>query len=177
MVSFRSAFTTVLSFALTVGVYPASIKPLVPQRRATEDEKAQFLQIHNDLRAQHGADPLTWNDTLADAAQTWADRCVFEHSGGQLGPYGENLAAGAGGGYDLESAMNSWSVEASDYQASNPQPSHFTQMVWKDSTQLGCAVHSPCSDIFPGFDNALYYVCEYYPQGNVIGRFDDNVQA
>jgi uncharacterized protein YkwD len=46
------------------------------------------LSAHNSVRAQHGAAALTWNNTLADAAQQWADGCKFVHSGGSLGPYG-----------------------------------------------------------------------------------------
>lgn len=50
-----------------------------------------YLDAHNTLRAKHGAVALSWSDTLAKAAQTWANNCVFEHSGGKVGPYGENL--------------------------------------------------------------------------------------
>ncbi len=34
------------------------------------------------------------------------------------------------------------------YHSNNPQPSHFTQVVWKSTTQVGCAVKD-CSGIFP----------------------------
>ena len=46
------------------------------------------LNLHNTLRARHGASPLSWDASLASAAQEWANRCVFQHSGGG----GENLA-------------------------------------------------------------------------------------
>jgi uncharacterized protein YkwD len=46
-----------------------------------------ILNLHNSLRAKHSASPLSWSPELASAAQAWADRCVFQHSGG-----GENLA-------------------------------------------------------------------------------------
>ncbi|KAG6873666.1 hypothetical protein C0995_012600 [Termitomyces sp. Mi166 len=136
-----------------------------------------YLSSHNTVRAQHGAAPLAWNNTLASKAQTWANRCVFEHSGGSLGPYGENLAAGTGSAYDIQAAIKSWTDEVSQYDPSNPVPSHFTQVVWKSTTQLGCAVQS-CDGIFdPSFGKAKFFVCEYYPAGNVIGEFADNVQV
>ena len=63
------------------------------------------------------------------------------------------------------------------YNASNPQPSHFTQVVWKGTTQVGCAV-ATCNNIFPAkYGPAKYYVCEYYPQGNIIGQFPCVVTA
>lgn len=56
--------------------------------RATPDEINQYLAGHNNERANHGANALVWDDQAAAKAQQWADRCVFEHSGGQLGSYG-----------------------------------------------------------------------------------------
>lgn len=45
------------------------------------------------------------------------------------------------------------------------------QVVWKASTQVGCA-ETACSGIFAAsFGLAKYFVCEYSPQGNVIGEF------
>jgi hypothetical protein len=44
-------------------------------------------------------------------------------------------------------------------------------MVWKATTHVGCA-HVDCKGIFdPKFGLAHYHVCEYSPQGNVIGHF------
>ncbi|PSR72395.1 hypothetical protein PHLCEN_2v11738 [Hermanssonia centrifuga] len=48
----------------------------------------QYLTAHNSIRSQHGASPLTWSDDLASKAQQWANGCVFQHSGGTLGPFG-----------------------------------------------------------------------------------------
>ncbi|KAG7099397.1 hypothetical protein E1B28_001250 [Marasmius oreades] len=136
-----------------------------------------YLSAHNSIRAQHGAADLTWSDDAANKAQTWANNCNFEHSGGKLGAFGENLAAGTGGSYGITAAIKSWTDEVKDYKASNPVASHFTQVVWKATTQVGCAVTS-CDGIFDAsFGPAKFYVCEYFPQGNVIGKFDTNVQA
>lgn len=35
-----------------------------------------------------------------------------------------------------------------DYDPINPVPSHFTQVVWKETTEVGCAVQR-CNGIFP----------------------------
>lgn len=60
---------------------------------------------------------------------------------------------------------------ADQYNPLDPVPSQYTQIVWKDTQQVGCAV-AYCDEMFdPGFGTALYYVCEYFPAGNVIGEF------
>lgn len=53
---------------------------------------------------------------------------------------------------------------------------HFTQMVWLQSTTVGCAVIRCGTDnnIFNGM-YLWYSVCDYWPVGNVLGSFDKNV--
>jgi hypothetical protein len=120
---------------------------------------------------------LTWSDDAASKAQQWANNCKFVHSGGSLGPFGENLAAGTGDSYDIAAAIKSWTDEVSQYDPSNPVPSHFTQVVWKGTTQVGCAVQM-CNGIFSSsYGQAKFFVCEYSAQGNIIGQFAQNVQV
>ena len=45
---------------------------------------------------------------------------------------------------------------------------HYTQLVWRDSVRIGCAVHR-CSPL-PGFGPADLIVCEYDPPGNWVGE-------
>ncbi|KAJ7597226.1 CAP domain-containing protein [Mycena floridula] len=138
---------------------------------------AAYLKGHNDARAQYGAKALTWSDDLASKAQSWADNCVFKHSGGSLGPFGENLAAGTGSNYGIAEGIQSWVNEAKNYNPDAPVASHFTQVVWKDTTQVGCAVQS-CDGIFEAsFGKAKFFVCEYNPPGNFNNDFSNNVQA
>ncbi|WVN85088.1 uncharacterized protein L203_100230 [Cryptococcus depauperatus CBS 7841] len=135
-----------------------------------------MIDMHNKARAEHNAGEVTWDAKLAEYAANAASSCVFEHTGG---PYGENLAAGAGGDYNAASGFNAWYDEASEYDPQNPVYSHFTQVVWKGSTTIGCALHTCAGNtIFKGSDmDAEYLVCEYYPPGNVIGQFDTQVSA
>ncbi|WWC92955.1 uncharacterized protein L201_007918 [Kwoniella dendrophila CBS 6074] len=134
-----------------------------------------MVKLHTDFRAQYGAGAVTWSDELANYATSKASACKFAHTGGQ---YGENLAAGAGGGYNVASAFNSWAAEASEYDPSNPTYSHFTQVVWKATTQIGCAAIScPDGTIFSGMGGtpSLYVMCEYNPPGNYVGQYAQNV--
>ncbi|WVR08172.1 hypothetical protein IAU60_005218 [Kwoniella sp. DSM 27419] len=138
------------------------------------DANAQTLvKLHNDFRAEYGAGPVTWNADLAAYAATHAAGCKMQHTGG---PYGENLAAGSGGGYDVTKAFNSWAAEADQYNPSNPTYSHFTQVVWKATTEIGCAVQTcPDGSLFSTGQSALLVFCEYNPPGNYNGQYAQNV--
>jgi len=133
-----------------------------------------MLNAHNFYRGEHGVGELKWNDTSAKFAAGWAKGCVFQHSGG---PTGENLAAG----YPNASAsVDGWGQERKQYNFNKPGFSevtgHFTQLVWSNTTSVGCArVSCQGKNNTPGF----YVVCEYFPAGNVVGNnnqyFKDNV--
>jgi len=118
---------------------------------------------------------LTWSSDLQAKAQSYANSCRFEHSDGALGPVGENLVAGTGT-FTVNAAIQQFQADASQFNLAQPTFSHFTQMVWKSSTQLGCAA-ALCSNIFSGFGVATYHVCLYNPVGNVVGQESENVQA
>jgi len=130
-----------------------------------------YLKGHNDYRAKHGAQPLTWSTELENTAQTWANGCKFEHSHGK---YGENIAAGSPT-LSISDAIRMWTTdEEKQYDPNSPTYSHFTQVVWKATTQLGCASKTCSGGLYPG--SWTYHVCEYNPPGNVIGEFAQNVQ-
>ncbi|KAG0658290.1 hypothetical protein C6P46_005841 [Rhodotorula mucilaginosa] len=154
------------------------------------DSKDPFVQDclseHNTFRATHHADPLVWNTTIQAAAQKWADHCVWEHSGGKVGPYGENLYALAPitqtQPLDAKAGIKAWNDEEKMYDYSKPtgfthETGHFTQTVWKGTKQLGCAF-ARCDDII-GKGLGAFLVCEYWPGGNMVGSenkyFRENV--
>lgn len=132
-----------------------------------------ILKAHNDKRALHGVAPLTYNPTLAQFAADYAaksfdcDHVDLIHSGG---PYGENLAAGYVGGF---APVDAWYDEISLYNYANPGYSpatgHFTQVVWKATSELGCA-YVTCNNAW-----RQYTICEYQAPGNFIGEFEENV--
>ncbi|KAJ3882027.1 CAP domain-containing protein [Lentinula edodes] len=143
---------------------------------ATSGATVEFIQStlnsHNSARAQYGASSLTWNSNLYPATQQWASACVFQHSGGN---YGENLAAAAPQGISVQQGVNMWMAEASQYNYSNPTFSsstgHFTQVVWKSTTSVACAI-ATCNFLGNGTG---YLVCRYDPPGNYLGQFAQNV--
>ncbi|CAE6410824.1 unnamed protein product [Rhizoctonia solani] len=130
-----------------------------------------YLIVHNNERANHGASALIWDEDLASSAQAWADQCKFQHS-----QTGQNLYAGTGNPTAAD-AVGAWNAESKDYNPGGPKPSHWTQVVWKETTKLGCALKQ-CEPgtIFDAKYTANYYVCHYSPAGNVRGQFTQNVQ-
>ncbi|KAG9075962.1 hypothetical protein FRC06_009787, partial [Ceratobasidium sp. 370] len=105
--------------------------------------KQAYVNVHNKERAAHGAKALTWDDGLSASAQAWANKCRFKAS---IPNYqychsqpGENLAAGTGNP-SIATAIGWWNAERKNYDPSSPQPSHWTQVVWKSTKKVGCAL-------------------------------------
>lgn len=160
---------------------PPSPSPPAPSQPSydtpSDDFAATVLKKHNDIRALHGSPALQWDDKLASKAQEVADKCVFEHSGSG---YGENLAAASGDKPDnAGDPITLWHKEEQELGASAyTNYNHFTQLIWKDSTKLGCAIKTcgPHQQVgFDWSDNSYIFVCEYDPAGNVQGYFDANL--
>ncbi|KAF8969420.1 CAP domain-containing protein [Flammula alnicola] len=110
-------------------------------------------------------------------AELWADRCQFKHTNGVLSNelYGENIVAGTGS-FPIDAAVATFVADQGKYNPANPSYLLFTQVVWKSTTELGCAV-SLCDGIFDkSLGKASLYVCLYNPVGNVIGQAPENVQ-
>jgi len=171
--------SALLSVALSTPVVTVTASsapsPTSPSYTDAETFQQDMLTAHNFYRDEHGVEDLVWNETSAEFAADWAEGCRFEHSGG---PTGENLAAGYA---NATASVDAWGLERTDYNFKKPtgfseKTGHFTQLVWGNTTSVGCAVES-CQgeNDTPGF----YVVCEYYPPGNVVGNknqfFKDNV--
>ncbi len=146
-----------------------------PAPRAGGSGPEAWVAAHNAYRAQHCAGPVAWSDEISKVAQAWADRlraggCNLEHSSGK---YGENLAGGSGGLLDAGSATKMWFDEVAKYDFGqggfSMETGHFTQVVWKGTTKIGCAKAS-CG-------GSEVFVCNYDPPGNVEGGYRDNVAA
>jgi uncharacterized protein YkwD len=141
-----------------------------------------ILAEHNKERALVGVQPLTWSDKLAAGAQTWADHMEttgeFAHSTccGAFKDYGEGIA-GIFNTTDsgiIDGQMR-WAAEKDnpgyhggpfqpDPTATNGAPGHYTQMVWRNTTEVGCATAPAGALPFS------VLVCQYNPPGNIFGE-------
>ncbi|KAK5132478.1 hypothetical protein LTR08_009024 [Meristemomyces frigidus] len=145
---------------------------------------------HNIHRSNHSAPDLAWDAGLASTAATIAASCVYAHNVDQDGGgYGQNIAAG------VES--NNISAIITDlfyngevgwydglYGATQPNMTdfehwgHFSQIVWKDTTHVGCATQDCSANGLAnvGSDVSPYFtVCNYKNPGNYANEYGVNV--
>ncbi|XP_071688950.1 pathogenesis-related protein PR-1 type-like [Rutidosis leptorrhynchoides] len=126
-----------------------------------------FVNAHNKFREEVGVGPMTWCPSIAKFAEYYANQrkndCAVEHSG--TDKYGENIAMGYGG-FSAEHAVKLWVNQKLnyDYKANScamfKACGYYTQVVWKNSTKLGCA-RVKC------LNGARFITCNYDPKGNV----------
>jgi pathogenesis-related protein 1 len=128
----------------------------------------QMVAAHNAVRARLHLPPLVWSEKLAKAAQEWAHTLVkegaFHHPA--KSPWGQNLYDVTGGEYLPEQIVRGWAAEASEYNYRTNECTgmcgHYTQLVWRDTKEVGCAVARG--------GNREVWVCDYSPPGNYIGQ-------
>ncbi|EPS39895.1 hypothetical protein H072_6286 [Dactylellina haptotyla CBS 200.50] len=133
--------------------------------------KDKLLAVHNKVREAHGVPALKWSSDLVSYGQRNTPTCQFGHTP-SLGRdrVGENILMG-GGAID-QMAMQMWYTnELKQYnfgrQGFSMATGHMTQMVWKSTTEVGCAVKK-CG-------SSSYVKCNYRTPGNMQGAFEQNV--
>jgi hypothetical protein len=180
-----AAFAAVLLLAACNSSRPpwADGRMVTEERRDTGEQQdltrleTRLLAIHNRERAATGARPLLWDAGLAAAAASYGPALErlgkLAHSPQGMRPgQGENLWMGTRDAYELEEMAESWAAEKSLFRPGIfPTVStsrnwsdvgHYTQMIWKGTSRVGCAVHKARKWDF--------LICRYSPYGNVVGQ-------
>ena len=143
-----------------------------------------LVNRHNTLRKKHQAGALTKLTDIAKLAQNTADGCLaaggLVHSGTSYNGkwMGQNLFVSGGVAPTGAGVADNWYSENKNYDyASGGSKNggvvgHFTQLVWKATTQIGCAV---AEGSWSGYKPSYFVCCNYFPGGNMLGQYTKNV--
>ncbi len=161
----------------------AAIAAVTPSEAATSSWganpalSARLLAAHNAERARVGVAPLAWDPALAASAAAYGPTLAslgrLQHSPKASRPgQRENLWMGPRGAFSPEQMVGGWIAERAYFRpgifpyvsrtGNWMDVAHYTQLVWRGTTRVGCAVHST--------QRVDYLICRYSPPGNVDGR-------
>ena len=170
----RIAFATLLASLL----WPAAANSVPTLYWRGADSSARLLAAHNMERTRVGVTPLQWDPQLAASAASYGPMLArigrLQHSPRASRPgQRENLWMGTRGFFSPEQMVGSWIDERREFRpgvfpnvsrtGNWYDVSHYTQLIWKGTTRVGCAIHST-----PRHD---FLICRYSPPGNIDGRY------
>lgn len=173
LITKQLVFTSLLTLALALGANAQKVKKngnrCPGTNGLTETEITQILDAQNKIRADVGLSKLAWSCKMAEMAQAWATRGIFEHRANPI--YGENLFVASKSDVPAADGVQSWLVEKSFWNNSAGMCQtgktcvHYTQMVWGKTTEVGCGINRNASGKWK-----LMLVCNYSPMGNFPGK-------
>lgn len=134
-----------------------------------------MLELINEFRKKHGANPITENEDINKIAQAHAEKMARdgkeEYSHNKLGEEKmSELIYRSMQNFTEKVAVNFWYSDINSYNERNPQENNFTKLVWKLSTFAGIGVSR-------GADGNYYCVCNLLPcAGGDKGEYSENVK-
>ncbi|KAK8071584.1 hypothetical protein PG996_004932 [Apiospora saccharicola] len=184
--------TTQESQAPVATDYPTPNRPISANKL-----QVAAITSHNEHRSNHSAPEATWNERIAGYAANTAATCKYAHDMKQGdADYGQNIAMwGLSSGAEKLGDVGAINMAITDmwyngelglflpsyYGADSPDMQnfekwgHFSQLVWKKSTGVGCqAQFCPKGTMNDAMDT-WFMVCNYYPAGNMGGAYGSNV--
>ncbi|CAK1548707.1 unnamed protein product [Leptosia nina] len=147
-------------------------------RTKSSDFETEALEVHNEYRREHGVPPLVLNKEICKVSQKWAEELAKKDSMSYSlnSDYGESVYCGWSSDPNVKirarDCIDRWYNEINEYSfGKEPEVlncGHFTQIVWKNTQELGIGSAKSKS-------GKLYIVANYYPPGNYGGQFVKNV--
>ena len=138
--------------------------------------KKDILYLINKKRKEYNVQPLIENNEITNIAQKYAEEIsqteILVNSNNKYkgDDLGESIFCYSTIS-DANSLVDRLCKKESSYDYNNDQeiPSHFTQMIWKNSKLIGIGINR---NINTGH---MFYVLNYYPSGNISGKFKENI--
>lgn len=187
--SFKLRRNIPLTFLVIFFILGVSVSgPSRADDELTGQDKTAMLDAHNLARQKVKVPDLTWSKELAKYAFLWANYLKKEHNGEMQhrpdsGKYkqkhGENLSWGSAvkwsdGTIEIQEispqdVVSGWESENIYYDLKagqcrkNKVCGHYTQVVWRDTQKVGCAM-------VINQDKSQIWVCNYSPPGNWVGE-------
>jgi pathogenesis-related protein 1 len=146
-------------------------------------EQTEILTAHNKIRDKFHLPNLKWSKSLEEKAQIWVNtlgssfECKMFHS--HMPDLGENLYWASPFSYSNgkkeiqfvcpSKVVSAWGSEAQYYDynsnccASGKVCGHYTQLIWKNTIEVGCA-KVICDN------KSQVWSCNYNPPGNYASQ-------
>ncbi|CAB1103880.1 unnamed protein product [Ectocarpus sp. CCAP 1310/34] len=134
-------------------------------------EKQVLLDLHNEARCVHGAEPLAWDETMEETARGHAEELTSQENCGYLfwsdvtaHGYGENLylCYGAADCMMYDGVLDTMYDYAVDDGPVVDYDIRARRMLWASTTKLGCAIRSCVYE----YIDVEVLVCNYDPIGD-----------
>ena len=139
---------------------------------------SEMVKLHNELRIKHDSLPLNENEELNNMASSYAKSLANnqEKNNCEYNVYkeeilGENIfITDYKKPKDIFKKISNEKYEYDfDKNKYSSSSAHFTQAIWKDTTDIGCGFWADKAS------KKNFIVLLYYPAGNVFGNFNKNV--
>lgn len=140
-----------------------------------DEFKMDILSKINLKRKIHGVPELNMSNNISSISQKFAEHLAYIDELNYSGNTYRNQELGesvyqSSNKIDSEQLVNEWYKEIKEFDFNNndPEPTNFSQMVWKSTQEVGIGIAKSLSGNY-------FYVMNYYPPGNISGHYLLNV--
>lgn len=128
----------------------------------------ELLAAHNNARSEQKIAAVTWNCRLAELAQEWADKSIYEHRDDSS--YGENIFVSGNAAEPIATVVKRWMLEKPNWNnetatcTSGKVCTHYAQVMWRATKSIGCGINRSATGKWKAM-----VVCNYDPASKASG--------